>query len=67
MNIRVRLPAIDKNGSGIRQRDNPIADDEMGISALNLEEDVAVRMRVADQRRVHIQQRDPPECTVSDP
>jgi hypothetical protein len=67
MNIGVRPPAIDKNGSSIRQRDDPVADDEMGIAALNLKQDVAMRMRVADQRRVHIEQRDPPERTMGDP
>jgi hypothetical protein len=45
---------------------NAVANDELGIRALHLEKDMTMRMRVADERAVHIEQCDPAEIAVHD-
>jgi hypothetical protein len=66
VNIGMRLPPVDKDGDGIGQRMNAVANDELGISALHLEEDMTMRVRMADERAVHIEQCDPAEIAVHD-
>jgi hypothetical protein len=62
----MRLPPVDKNCDGIGQRMNAVANDEMGIGALHLEKDMTMRVRMADERAVHIEQCDPAEIAVHD-
>jgi hypothetical protein len=46
---------------------NAVADHELGIRARHLEQDMAMRVRMADQRAIHIEQGDPAEIAVYDP
>jgi hypothetical protein len=62
----MRLPAIDENGGRVRQRRDLVADQKLGVGALDLEQDVAVMMGVSDQRTVHVEQSDPAESAMSD-
>jgi hypothetical protein len=45
---------------------NAVANDELGIRALHLEKDMTMRVRMADERAVHIEQCDPAEIAVHD-
>jgi hypothetical protein len=63
----MRLPAVDEHRGGIGQSMNAVADDELGIRACHLEQDMTMRVRMADQRAIHIEQGDPAEIAVYDP
>ena len=62
----MRLPAVDEHGGRIRQRRDLVAHKKLRVGALDLEQDVAVMMSVADQRTVHVEQSDPAESAMSD-
>jgi hypothetical protein len=66
VNIGMRLPPVDQDGDGIGQRMNAVANDELGIRALHLEKDMTMRVRMADERAVHIEQCDPAEIAMHD-
>ena len=65
--VVVRLPRVDEHGAVAGQRGEAAADHELRVGALGLDQHVAVRMRVAHQRRVHVQQGDPAERAMGDP
>jgi hypothetical protein len=62
----MRLPAVDEHGGGVGERRDLIADQELGVGALDLEQDMAMVMGVSDQRTVHVEQSDPAESAMSD-
>ena len=66
MNIGMRLPPVDKDRNGIGKRMDAVANDELGIRAFYLEQDVTMRVRMPDQRAVHVEQGDPAEIAVYD-
>src|SRR6266699_869289 len=49
-----------------REHRNAAATDELSIRAFHLEKDMTMRVRMADQRAVHIEQCDPAEIAVHD-
>src|SRR6267143_1794128 len=64
VNIGMRLPPVDKDGDGIGQRMNAVANDELGISALHLEEAMTMRVRMADDREDQAENRDVQQADI---
>jgi hypothetical protein len=50
----------------VRERIDPVAYQELGVGALDLEQGMAVMMGVPDQRTVHVEQSNPAESTMGD-
>ena len=65
--VVMRLPRIDEHGTVTGQRGKAAVDHELGVRALGLDQQVTMRVSVAHQRRVHVQQSDPPKWAVSNP
>ena len=42
MHVGVRLPAVDEHGGRVRERIDPVADQELRVGAFDLEQDMAV-------------------------
>jgi hypothetical protein len=49
------LPSVDQHRTVVGHGDVRRADNELLVRAAGLEQDVAMRMRMADQGRVHVQ------------
>lgn len=64
--VFVPLPCVDRNGRVITQRKYPSFDDEVLIGTAGLEDQMAMRVRMGDQRGVHIKKSDPPESSAQD-
>ncbi len=66
MQVSVRFPGIDEHGLFIGQRDDAVADEELRVVPLDLQQDMAVRMRVPDEAPVHVEERHAAESAMSD-
>ena len=55
----MRLPAVDQNRCVVGERTDRVADDELRIGALDLQQHMAMRMGMTHQRPVHVEKRDP--------
>src|SRR5260370_30544242 len=64
VNIGMRLPTVDKDGDGIGQRMNAVANDELRVRAFHLEKDMTMRVCMADERAVHIEHSYPARISV---
>jgi len=64
--IGVRFPGIDEDGAFVGERHEPVAHRKLRVGALDLQQDMAMRMRVPHQGPIHIQQRHSPEATTCD-
>lgn len=64
--VFVLLPRVDRNGRVITQRKYPSFDDEFLIGTAGLKDQMAMRMRMGDQRGVHIKKSDSPESSAQD-
>jgi hypothetical protein len=64
MRIGVRFPGIDENRIRVGERRNCVPDSELRVGALNLEQDMAMRVRVTHQLPVHIEQGDAAEYAM---
>lgn len=49
MRIGMRFPGIDENGAFIGERDEPIAHRKLRVGPLDLQQDMAMRVRVPHQ------------------
>src|SRR6185437_8180437 len=67
VNIGVGLPGIDQHRLRVGQRDDPAADRELGVGAFGFDQHMAVRVRVAYEGAVHVEQSDTPKPAVSNP
>lgn len=67
MNVCVVLPGVHQHCGGVGQRHEPFADQELCVIAVELQQDVAMRMGVAHKSAIHVEQRDPAEKTMHDP
>ena len=66
MHIGVRLPGIDQNRLPVRERHQLFADGKLGVCALDLDQHMAMRMRMAHERAIHVEQGDTAEISVDD-
>ncbi len=59
------FPCIDQHRLLIGQRHHVVADRELRVVAVDLEEDVTMRMGMAHERTVHVEQGDTAERAMS--
>lgn len=62
--IGMRLPCIDQNCALVGERHEPVAHRKLRIGPLDLQQDMAMRMRVPHQGPIHIKQRHSPEAAT---
>ena len=65
--VGMRFPGIDQYGGIVTQGAELIPDREEGVGSGRLDQDVAMRVRVVDQHRIHVQERYPPELPLEYP
>ena len=56
--VGVRFPRVDEDHAVVGQRRTLAPHDERAVLAAGLDEDVAMRMRMRDERRVHVEEGD---------
>jgi hypothetical protein len=61
-----RRGCIDQNGAAVGERREPVAHRKLCVGALDLQQNMAMRLRVPRQGSIHIQQRHPPEAAACD-
>ena len=66
VDVGMGFPGIDQHRLSIGQRHHVGADRELRVVAVDLEEDVAMRMGMAHKRAVHVEQGDTAERAMSD-
>ncbi len=60
------LPGVDQDSLIVGERDNLIADEELRVVSLDLQEHMAMRVRVTDEAAVHVEERDAAEGAMGD-
>jgi hypothetical protein len=66
MHVSVRLPRIDEHGLIVGELHQIVADRELRVGAVRLDQHMAMRMRVTHERTVHVEQRDTAESSMGD-
>ncbi len=67
MHIGMRLPGIDQDRRSIIQEGEAVPDGKPGVGAFDLQQHVAMRVRMAHQLPIHIEKGDPAELALGHP